>query len=370
MALAKQHFKVAIVEAKTLKLHDENQLHSRVSAINTASIELLKNIHIFDKLPDSKIGPLVKMQVWDESGGGQIDFDSAEVGLAQLGCIIANEDLVRAAWTAISEHKNVSFHNEAPLNLIRESSQIVLELAEKKIAASLIIGADGANSWVRKALGIEAEIKSYEQSGIIALIETERSHQQTAFQNFLPTGPLGALPLNNAHHMAIVWSADTEYAKQLLEMHPLKFNSVLQAALGNKLGWSTLMSDRKEFPLVASHAKQYCQERAVLIGDAAHTIHPLAGQGVNLGLMDVQVLVDALINSREKQRDIGALRALRTYERARKLDNKNMLAAMRGFKTIFGARNTCLIQLRSLGLNTVNRCQPLKKIFMQKALGS
>lgn len=370
LALAEENFKVAIVESKTVNLHsDESEREARVSAINPASLNLLKKLGILSKIPSSKIAPLVKMQVWDESGGGQIEFDSSEVGLPELGSIIANQDILRAAWASLGDHKNVSFHNEAPINITREPQEIILEFPERKIAAHLIVAADGINSWVRKTLEIEAEMKSYSQSGIIALIETEKPHGQCALQNFLPTGPLGVLPLKNPNEMAIVWSADSDYAKQLLTMDVPSFNSALQAALANKLGSISLISERQEFPLVASHAKQYCQERVVLIGDAAHTIHPLAGQGVNLGFKDVEVLLEAILEAREKRRDIGIFRVLRSYERARKLDNKSMLASMRGFKAVFGSKNAFLIQLRSFGFSVVNRCAPLKKLFMEKALG-
>jgi 2-octaprenylphenol hydroxylase len=368
VALAQQDFKVTLVEANALKLNENNLVpQARVSAINTASIELLKKLGIFEKIPTDKIAPLIKMQVWDESGGGQIDFDSAEIGLPRLGYIIANDDMQRAAWSAISMHKNVSFHHETPLKITRESSRIILEFAEHKIAASLLIAADGANSWVRKTMGIEAEIKPYAQSGIVAVIETEKPHENGAYQNFLPTGPLGALPLSDPHHMAIVWSADYDYAHTLLEMEASRFNSLLQVSLGNKLGASALITERQEFPLKAVHAEHYCQERLVLIGDAAHTIHPLAGQGVNLGFKDVDVLTQCIVEAKQKHRDIGAFRVLRAYERARKWDNQSMLVAMRGFKTVFGAKNSLLIQMRSLGLNLVNKCGPVKKLLMRMA---
>lgn len=369
LALSEENFKVVIIESQALTWPDEKKTETRVSAINSASLVFLKKIGLLNKIPTEKIAPLIKMLIWDEMGGGHIELDALDLGLKELGSIIANKDIERAAWKALAEHKNVSFHNEAPLSIRQEPEHIILELKERKISAHLLIAADGANSWVRQHLGIEAEIKPYSQSGIVALIKTEIPHQQCAFQNFLPTGPLGALPLKNPNEMAIVWSADSEYAKELLAMEPIQFNSTLKAALADKLGSTSLISERKAFPLVASHAKHYCQERVVLIGDAAHTIHPLAGQGVNLGFMDVRTLALALIDAREKHRDIGALRVLRYYERARKGDNISMLAAMRGFKTLFGSRNTGLIQLRSFGINILNRCGPLKKILMRKGLG-
>lgn len=370
LSLAQKNYRVTLVEAKPLAFQADEK-NPRVSAINCASLEMLKNTGIFERIAEPHRSPLLKMEVWDDKGGGQIQFDSADLNLPELGFIIHNQAILRAAWELIKRNENITFINQAPIKIQREASQIILEFSEDHtISGELLIGADGSNSWVRENAGIEAEISPYEQSGIVAIIETELAHRNCAFQNFLSTGPLGALPLSHPQQLSIVWSADTEYANQLLSMEVEAFNAALQSALGNKLGAAKLISDRQEFPLKALHAKKYCEERLVLIGDAAHTIHPLAGQGVNLGLMDAIVLIDNLDEALKKHREIGAFRVLRAYERARKLDNCAMLASMSGFKMLFGNQNSWLIQLRSLGFNAVNKCGPLKKFFMRKACGT
>lgn len=369
LALAKENFKVAIIDANPPKTDDNNKISARVSAINLCSQALLAKLGILSKIPPDHTSPLTKMQIWDEIGGGHIEFNSLELNLPQLGLILFNEDIIRAAWLRLSEYTNVSFHHELPQSIVREPKHIFLELKKNKVSAHVLIAADGAHSWVRKTLGIKTDAKPYAQSGIVALIKTEIPHQQCAYQNFLPTGPLGVLPLKNPNEMAIVWSADSDYAHALLDMTEPQFNTALEKALGNKLGHISLISERQAFPLVASHAKQYCQERVALIGDAAHTIHPLAGQGLNLGFMDTKALIEAICEAREKERDIGAFRVLRQYERARKGDNISMLAAMRGFKTLFASQNRGLIQLRNLGIQVLNHFGPLKRIFARKGLG-
>lgn len=367
--LAQANFHVALIEAKqpTLKInHAEPE--SRVSALNLASINLLKRTSIWPHLSTST--PFLKMQIWDDNGSGEVVFDSADMGLSELGFIVENRDIVRTAWSDLQTQSHVKIYCPAVIeNIAVEDSSVTVSLNHETLCAPLLIGADGANSAVREQLNFKMHCKKYEQQAVIAVLETEKKHRQIALQSFLTTGALGILPLQNPNQIAIVWSYDEDKISQILQCDNEKFNLQLQTAMGNLLGQVKLISDRKNIPLVARHAKNYIQPRVALIGDAAHTIHPLAGQGANLGFQDVESLAECLITAKNAKRDLGGLKTLRRYERSRKFDNQQMLALMRAFKTIFGSTHALVIRLRNFGLSTTNRITPLKNLFMKSASG-
>jgi len=233
----------------------------------------------------------------------------------------------------------------------------------------LIIGADGGQSWVRAQMGVPVTERPYDQQALVAVLKTEKTHQQMGWQSFLPTGPLGLLPLADDHTMAMVWSNDLAVAERLSALDEKTFNRELSAALNHRLGELHCLTKPVAIPLIMRHVDQYVQPRLALVGDAAHTIHPLAGQGVNLGLMDAACLAQVLVDAQNKQQDIGSLRVLRRYQRWRKGDNALMLAAMRGFKDLFGSKKPGLMQLRSQGFNQVNQLGCVKNAFMRYAMG-
>jgi len=230
------------------------------------------------------------------------------------------------------------------------------------------VGADGRDSWVRKQAGIEVQGWAYDQEAIVANVEISRSHEETAWQRFLPTGPLAFLPLLDGR-CSVVWSAKTDRAKALMNLEETAFRRALQEAIESRLGTIGTIGPRAAFPLRLQQAKHYVQPHLALVGDAAHAVHPLAGQGVNLGFLDVAALIETLHFALAKGRDIGGLWALRRYERARRGKNAQMLAAMDAFNRLFSNRIPPLAFARSLGLRTVDRCPPLKQHFMHHALG-
>lgn len=369
--LAREKFSVAIVESKRPQLRwSKTSYNARVSTINTVSARIFKNLAIWPELRAQTITPLFRMHVWDYLNGVTIDFDCTDIAAEQLGFVVENREVVRALWQYLQQRDNVTFYcPQQPKQIVQMKDHIQLIFDKKIITAELIIGADGGHSWVREFMRAELQQRSYDQDAIVAVITSEKQHEQTAYQNFLPTGPLGVLPLSESHHAAIVWSANQEYAESLIEMNDKGFNRELTNALDEKLGFLQLLTERKKIPLIMRHAKHYVTERMALIGDAAHTLHPLAGQGANLSLMDAACLAQSLIDAQKMEQDIGGLRPLRRYERWRKGNNTFMIGMMDIFKELFASQSPYIVQLRGIGLKVTDRLQCMKNYFMHYAMG-
>jgi 2-octaprenylphenol hydroxylase len=231
-----------------------------------------------------------------------------------------------------------------------------------------VIGADGPRSRVRQQASIDLTAWGYAQQAIVATVAPEQSHASTAWQRFLATGPLAFLPLADGR-CSIVWSVDSEQADILLAHEDARFLEALATAFGDRLGAVVATSTRAAFPLQRAHAKRYVDSRIALIGDAAHTVHPLAGQGVNLGLLDAAVLAEVLLDADGAGRDIGSVPVLRRYERWRKGDNLAMLAVTDGLKRLFGNSMVAVARMRNLGLDVTDSVRPVKNMFMRRAAG-
>jgi 2-octaprenylphenol hydroxylase len=371
-ALAKARFPIALIETHPpIEHNDSHQFDARVSAINVASQQILQNLGVWQSLPKEAYAPLRALRVWDHLGGGEIDFDSAEIGEAQLGFIVDNRALIKMMWENLRNFPSVSIFSPCkPLAIVQSPAQLQVILENHDpLLAQLIIGADGSHSWVREQMAVTIHERSYEQQAIIAVVHNVLPHQFTGWQSFLPSGPLGVLPLADEQTTAIVWSNSLLETERLMSLPLSDFNAELTQALNQRLGMMNAITPLKRIPLVMRHAQEYVQARFALIGDAAHTIHPLAGQGVNLGLMDAAVLAQVLMEAKEKNQDIGGLRVLRRYQRWRKGDNTLMLALMRGFKELFGSENRCMVECRSQGLRMSNKIPAFKKLFMNYAMG-
>lgn len=358
LAFAQKNIQVILIEEQKF-IFSKEKMTARVSAINSSSIQFLKNLNLnIDELSPSRLEKLV---VWDDLTQAEIDFDAAMIGVAQLGAIIENRELLRVLWLAVEQNKNIEIIYAAPQSLVLQADQVELILSNQQtLIAELIIGADGAQSWLRNTLNIETSERSYYQKAIIACVQVEKNHQNTGWQNFLSTGPLALLPLNNPHHCAIVWSSEDARALELMAMDELEFNIEINNAFGSRLGGIKLLSERQLFPLIMRHAKNYVLARVALIGDAAHSLHPLAGQGVNLGFMDAQSLakhIDAKTPANFKN--------LRRYERERKAANTRMLCAMRGLRDVFASQNSLLVPARAWGLQALNKADFIKNALME-----
>jgi 2-octaprenylphenol hydroxylase len=277
--------------------------------------------------------------------------------------------------TALIErlHQFTNVHHLCPVEIVditlADNGAVVTLKDGRSLSTKLLVGADGADSEVRRAAGIETQSLNLHQKGIVATVTTEKPHEATAHQVFLTTGPLAFLPLGEPRTCSIVWSADTARADQLLALDDAAFIAELQQAFGDSLGKIQTLEPRAGFPLALSHAKAYTAPHLALVGDAAHTVHPLAGQGVNLGFLDVATLAEVLLDAAAKQKDIGAHAVLRRYERWRKGDNLAMVSITGGFKYLFGNDLPVVSQLRNLGLDLTNAATPIKNLIMRRASG-
>ena len=371
LALGRHDFKVALVDAHAPQLEwPQDGYDIRVSAITRASQQVFESLDAWSVMQAERISPYRDMHVWDAGGDGVIHFDSAEIGEPDLGHIIENRVIIKGLHRRLAEQKNITAfwpRRSTKLDLNASQARLLLEDGTE-LHARLLVGADGARSWVRQQAGISVKGWDYDQVALVTWVKPEMFHQETAWQRFLATGPLAFLPLTEGY-CSIVWSTSPAHAAQLQAMEPDRFAQELQAAFENKLGAIETVGPRAMFPLRSFETQHYILPRLALVGDAAHTIHPLAGQGVNLGLADMASLVQVLIEAQQQQRDIGSEKILRRYERWRRADNRSMLLAMDGFKRLFSTEQSLLRWVRNLGLNLTDRSLPIKRLIMHQALG-
>ncbi|MEK7783903.1 MAG: FAD-dependent monooxygenase, partial [Chloroflexota bacterium] len=302
---------------------------------------------------------------------GSIHFNAAEIGEPALAYIVENSVIRTALIERLHQFTNV--HYLCPVEItditLADNGAVVMLKDARSLNAKLLVGADGADSAVRRAAGIETQSLNLHQKGIVATITTEKPHEATARQNFLPTGPLAFLPLDEPHACSIVWSADTARADQLMALDDAAFILELQQAFGSSLGKIQTVGPRAEFPLTLSHAKAYTAPHLALVGDAAHTVHPLAGQGVNLGFLDAATLAEVLLDAAAKQKNIGMHGVLLRYERWRKGDNFAMVSITGGFRYLFGNDLPVVSQWRNWGMDITNAATPVKNFIMRRASG-
>ena len=367
-ALGMQGLRVAVIEVHQPKPFDaQAEYDLRVSAISPGSEAILRAIKAWPLIQQRRFCPYRRMHVWDAAGSGAIKFNAVEIGESHLGHIIENHVIQGALVERLRTLENVSWHCPENLNELTIRPDWVEAKLESglELTARLLVGADGSASRVRTLAGMAFRAHSYSQDAVVANVHTELSHQYTAWQRFLTNGPLALLPLNN-EQCAIVWTTTRRKADEFVNQTDDWFCELLAEASQFKLGRILSTSARASFPLRGGQADPYVCSRIALIGDAAHSIHPLAGQGVNLGFKDVATLFEVLVDARN---DLGKLRALRRYERARKGDNIFTMRVMEGFKMLFGSENASIVWLRNTGLNLANGAPVLKRGFMRYAMG-
>ncbi|WP_455198086.1 UbiH/UbiF/VisC/COQ6 family ubiquinone biosynthesis hydroxylase [Kaarinaea lacus] len=362
---------IALVEGRTPDFNWPNdEFDIRVSAITRASQQLFQQLGVWEDMVAERVSPYSEMHVWDATGDGSIHFDCAEIGEPNLGHIIENRVISKALVEQSARFDNIDlFCPASPKRLLLHGDYAELELDDGSLLKTeLLVGADGGNSWVRQQAGIEVDVRTYNQRAVVTTVKTEHHHQETAWQRFLPTGPLAFLPLTDGYS-SIVWSTTPEQANELLELDEAAFKTKLADAFEHKLGDIIEVGPRAAFPLKGQHAKHYVKPHLALVGDAAHTIHPLAGQGVNLGFSDVVELAEVVQAAHRDGKAIGSYKILRRYERARRGDNLLMLESMGAFKNLFSNDSSALSQLRNLGLNITDKITPVKHLFMRQAMG-
>lgn len=370
-ALGEAGMRVGVVEAHApgLAWPAEGDV-LRVSAITHASQRIFQSLQAWEQMQARCVSPFLEMRVWDAAGSGDIHFDSADIAEPYLGHIIENRVVQAALWERLQTLDAVELLCPATVDgftRMADSTGVRLEDG-RELSCRLLVGADGAASRVRALAGIAMRGWDYDQQGLVATVTTQYPHQQTAWQRFLPEGPLAFLPLADGR-CSIVWSCTPATAERLLALDDAAFCRALGEAFEYRLGEIQAVGPRAAFPLRLRHAERYVAEGLALVGDAAHNIHPLAGQGVNLGLLDAAALAEVLIEARAHGRALGSLSVLRGYERWRKGHNMAMSLVMDGFKRLFGSRVPPLRWLRNLGMSVADRALPVKARLTRQAMG-
>ena len=370
-ALIDSGLRVAVLEgAAPRDVVADDPIDHRVSAITRASQQVFTAIGAWSGMVARRVSPFREMHVWDAGSAGVIHFDSAEVGEDALGHIVENRVVQIALWQRLQQADNITLLCPAACTALeRTHHRIEVRLADgDKVSAPLVVGADGAQSRVRHFAAIPTHGWQYDQHAVVATVQTEYAHRETAWQRFLASGPLAFLPLHDGR-CSIVWSTTPVQAMRLAALDESEFCVELAEAFEHKLGRILSVGERVAFPLSLQHAQHYVAPNLALIGDAAHVIHPLAGQGVNLGILDAVSLSEVLLDAHRAGRRIGDLAVLRRYERWRKGDNLMMMAAMDGFKRLFGSEERVLQWLRGGGLSLIDHAGPLKHLIIRQAMG-
>lgn len=382
LLLGRQGFRVAVIEASDMAPRWQlGHADARVSALTEASRRLFEYLGLWTSMEARRVTPYTEMTVWDGAGNGEIHFDAQDVMAPALGHIVENSVITDALHEAFQHQSGVDCLASSQVVGVSETEAVssydtvrTLTLKEgRSLKATVVVAADGARSPLRRMLGIGTHAWDTHQQAIVTVAMHDQPHQQQAQQVFLPSGPLAFLPLNGLNAKdnvsSIVWSADTAEAERLMALDDKAFASELTDAFEQRLGNVTTVSRRATFPLVQRHAKHYVLPSFALVGDAAHGIHPLAGQGANLGFLDAAILAEELGRARQQGAPIGDLRVLKRYERRRRMDNAMMLKAMEAFCRGFGEQNIGISWLRNAGLRAVDQCGPLKRFFIRQALG-
>jgi len=387
LALAlRKNTNLTIAIADTLPIADlSSEPEVRVSAINVASKNIFEQLDVWADIEKQRLQAYQHMHIWDKAGLGKLDFSVADLNSfpknGQLGWIIENTVIRNVLWEKAQQDQGISFFTQSKLaNIAQGESEVFASFevaadtsnipSQMPLIAKLVVGADGANSWLRKQLATPMITRDYDHHAIVATVNCLQGHKNTAWQVFLPTGPLAFLPLfpQNSNTCSIVYSTSPEEAKRLVELSPTDFAKELTAASDGKLGAIELISERFTHPLTMRLAQDFVKDRTVLIGDAAHTIHPLAGQGVNLGLLDAASLAQSLTNLSPEE-DLADQKVLKAFARYRKAEAIEIIAAMEAIKQTFAVQQNGFKLLRGIGMSLLNNIKPAKKLMIEQALG-
>ncbi|MUH96954.1 FAD-dependent 2-octaprenylphenol hydroxylase [Aliivibrio fischeri] len=370
-ALENSGLRIAVIESQLPEEELASLPDIRVSAISRASENILNNVGAWQGILSRRAAPYTSMRVWEQDSFAKIEFEAEDIAQHNLGHIVENRIIQLSLLDKISKQENVTLlAPERCTNIMFGESEAWINLESgKAITAKLVVGADGANSWLRNQLDIPLTHWDYGHSALVANIRTVDAHNATARQIFRPEGPLAFLPLGEPNLSSIVWSLDPLQAEDLVSMPEDDFNKRLTTAFDNQLGLCSVEGARQAFPLKMRYAKDFVRDRAVLVGDAAHTIHPLAGQGVNLGLADAAALAETILALQNESKDIGLKVNLRSFERWRKAEAAQMIVSMQGFKELFSGSNPVKKFIRGVGMSLTNELSPVKDECLKRALG-
>ena len=367
---SRQGLNVAIVEAHAAKLWQQDHPDLRVYALALDNQQLLEELDVWSAIQSKRIMPYKAMTVFDEVYGNPLQFKASDLGRDVLGYIVENNLLVDVLWHKVQQDKNIIVYCPDKIeSILNQENEVEVGLKSGvKLISQIVIGADGALSKLRDLLNIDTDAHDYQQQGIVAYIQTEQPHQDTAWQRFLSTGPLAFLPVSEKL-CSIVWTLPKDRAAELLQASSEVFCNALDTAFAGTLGKTKLISERAAFPLKRLLAKTMLQGRALLLGDAAHAVHPLAGQGVNLGLRDVAALQKSFENSKIKNTDALSVKTLNRWAMQRYSENAIATYAFENINRVFSNDNFALSLLRGPILGIGNKITPLKNALAKYAAG-
>ena len=347
-------------------------LKGKTASLNLASIELFKKLGIWEKV-DQHSKEFTNIEVWDSEGSSTITFNAQDISESKLGKVAHNNNIVSSLFDLLQKLPAVDIlENETVLSINNSEELIEIKTdSALNLKANLVVGSDGSMSSIRSLSSIPIRTWSYEQTAIVSLLESEIPINKTAYQIFTSTGPIALLPVTveGENLASLIWSADKVYAEKLLSLRDSEFLEELKLKTEGKLGHFKIRESISSFPLHQLHAKEYFSERTVLVGDSAHTIHPLAGQGLNLGLSDVIDLSERILSLRREGRDIAEEQMLKAYSDSREKVNLRMVALMEAFKRGFGSTNPWVKLGRNLAFSVANETKFLKKKFIKEAAG-
>ncbi len=369
LARAARGLSVAILARERATPAETAGFDSRVYALSPGNVSFLRQLHVWDEMPAQRLLPVHQMRIFGDQAPSEIRFDAYRAGVPELAWIVEDRVLQEALWRAVQLREDVEIFAPAQCaSLEVTDGRATLVLSDgREVYGRLVVGADGADSFVRGQAGIAAVERDYGQAAVVANFACEHSHGNTAFQWFQRGPVLALLPLPH-RHVSMVWSLPSAEAQRILLLAPEALCHAIEEVSRHALGRMSLVTPPRSYPLRRLCAQRLVAPRIALVGDAAHVIHPLAGQGLNLGLQDVRALA-ALLGSRESVRSPGDLRLLRRYERSRAEPILTMDAMVDGLFTLFGSDGAAISRLRNGGLNLSDRIPVLKNALMRHAMG-
>ena len=368
--LVKQGYRVLVFDKAPAAVWQTAQASPRVSALNIASVNLFKYLGVWHDIEKIGITPYSRMAVWQHQQADGIDFDSLEFGQPWLGAIVENNNVIQAIQSKLSNNDWFDYRERTEAVILSDhSDRIEVQTGQNYLFhCNLLIGADGAQSGIRKLARIDSQRYEYAQDAIVTTVKLERSHQHTAWQSFTQSGPIALLPYQQKQG-SIVWSCDQDKVEQLMALDESDFCERLTAYFGHKTGPIVGSEKRLRFALKQHHADTYIANKIALVGDAAHSTHPLAGLGANIGLLDAAALAEVIDDSRNLKLSIAQKSVLRRYERWRRGENALVLHSMKAFKNIFASPAAAIQHARQSGLRIANSVAPLKQQFAEYAMG-
>ena len=369
---AQNGFKVILLEKqKPITVWQADKPYqTRVSALTRASENIFKNLGVWQAIEKRRLHAFTDMHVWEDISTAEVHFSAAEIDEKNLGFVVENEVITASLWEAILQHENITtLFNEtiSDIDITKDNAKISFN-STLKLTTKLLVAADGSFSSTRNLVGIKVNEHNYQQCAIVGCVKTELDNQNTCWQRYQQTGPFAYLAMENKVS-SIAWYLPIEKMQWALELTDKEFKKQLAQASGLKLGKVTEVYEKAGFPLVRRHAQEYVKAHFALVGDAAHTVHPQAGQGVNLGLLDAVALVEVVSEERNNtDKDWSRKSVLRRYERWRKGDNIIVQRAMEGFDWLFKQNSQPKNSLRSSFVSLGNNLKPIKNWLMSQAL--